>query len=310
MDTKGIIKEKAREIGFDLVGITDLSPSKYKKAYEKWLLEGMHADMNYLELTKEVRQSPLLRFNWTKSIVMVGLNYYQGPLPNLKEEGIRISRYAMGRDYHYVLTEKLLELSTFILSTTETKQIKYYTDTGPLLEKELAQRAGIGWIGKNTLLITEEFGSWVFLGEVLLDIELEPDSPANDRCGRCEICLYSCPSNALISPYHLNTNLCTAYQTVENIGKLPGWFPSPGNPYIFGCDICQEVCPFNKDVKTTVIKDFLPEERLMNPDIDYLGELSQDEFKHIFKNTPIEWVGKDAFMRNIKAFQRKKQKGS
>ncbi len=307
MNIKSMIKEKAKEIGFDLIGVTDPSPSKHKKAYEDWLLLGMHADMHYLELTKEVRQSPLLKFEWSKSIIVVGVNYYQGPIQNLEEWEIRISRYALGRDYHYVLTKMLSELSNYILSTTETKRTKYYTDTGPLLEKELAEKAGLGWTGKNTLLITEEFGSWVFLGVMLLDIELDPDESKKDRCRDCDLCISVCPTHALVSPYKLDSNLCTAYQTVENRGQLPDWFPSPGNTFIFGCDICQEVCPFNKDTKTTKIADFLPEEQLKNPYIEYLGGLPKDRFEFIFKDTPVDWVGYDIFMRNIVAFRKKKQ---
>jgi len=301
-----MIKEKAREIGFDLIGVTDLSPSKHKKAYEDWLLMGMHAEMDYLVKTKRVRQSPLLVFTWTKSIIILGVNYNQGPLRDNKEGRLHISRYALGRDYHYVLTGKLLELSDYILSATEVKKTQFYTDTGPLLEKELAQRAGLGWIGKNTLLITEEFGSWIFLGEILLDIEIEPDLPADDRCGECDKCLKSCPSNAIVSPYCLNTNLCTSYHTIENRGKLPDWFPSPDNTYIFGCDICQEVCPFNVDAKITRLGDFLPKEWLLNPDIEFLRGLSKDRFKTIFKDTPIERVGQGIFLRNICAFQKEK----
>jgi len=306
MNIKSMIKEKAKDIGFDLVGVTDLSPSKYKKEYENWLLKGMHADMDYLVKTKMIRLSPLLRYRWAKSILMVGMNYYPGQPLNSKKDKILISRYATGRDYHVVLNEKLFELSNFIISTTGVRQTKYYTDTGPLLEKELAQRAGLGWIGKNTILITEEFGSWIFLGEILLDIEVEPDEPGKDRCEDCDLCSKYCPSQALIPSYILNNNLCTAFHTVMNKGKLPDWFPSSGNPYIFGCDICQEVCPFNRDVKRTKISDFLPREKLVNPDIQWLSGLKEEEFKHNFKNTPVEWSGFDIFMRNVNAFLKKK----
>ena len=305
MDTKTLIKEKAREIGFDLVGITVLAPSKYREMYENWLKHGMHADMDYLKRTNEVRLSPLLKFSWAKSIVMVGVNYYQGPLPDLKKGEVRISRYAIARDYHLVLSEMLKELSFFITSKTKSRRTKYYTDTGPIMEKELAERAGLGWIGKNTLLITEEFGSWVFLGEILLDIILKPDKASIDRCGDCKLCLDSCPTNAIIKPHCLNANLCTSYQTTENQRDLPDWFPSIGNPFIFGCDICQEVCPFNRNAKITNIKDFLPQKPLINPNIEYLGRLSRDKFKSIFRETPTEWTGWDIFTRNIRAFSKK-----
>ncbi|MEA1913211.1 MAG: tRNA epoxyqueuosine(34) reductase QueG [candidate division WOR-3 bacterium] len=301
MDTKKAIKKKAREIGFDLVGVTNLKPSIYQEEYIKWIEEGMHADMVYLERRKEQRLIPHSRFPWAKSVIVLGVNYWQGPLPKPKKVGICISRYALGRDYHYVLSKMLFDLSNFIKSRTEVKRIKYYTDTGSLLEKELAQRAGLGWTGKNTLLITEEFGSWIFLGEIIVDIELEVDKPKENKCGNCKICLDSCPSSALVEPFRLNTNRCTAYQTVENLGKLPEWFPSPGNLFIFGCDICQEVCPFNKNAKMTEIEDFIPNKLLINPSTSNLLRLKDKEFEKIFSKTPIGWRGRKIFMRNLKS---------
>ncbi|MCK4526984.1 tRNA epoxyqueuosine(34) reductase QueG [candidate division WOR-3 bacterium] len=302
MDTKGIIKEKAREIGFDLVGVTNLSPSVYQEEYMDYLKKGMNADMYYLKKTAGKRLDPQENFQWAKSVVVVGLNYYQGLFPDPREGEVCISRYAMGRDYHYVLSEMLKNLSEFSLSQTKAKRAKYYTDTGPLLEKELAERAGLGWTGKNTLLITERFGSWVFLGELLLDIELEPDPPLIDRCGDCHLCLTTCPNEALISPYRLDSTRCTAYLTVENHGELPDWFPLADNPYIFGCDICQDVCPFNEDIEVTKIDDFIGMDWLINPDIKWLRGIKDEQFEQIFKQTPIGWAGKDVFMRNIKAF--------
>lgn len=308
MDIKSKIKEKAIEIGFDLIGFTDLSPSIYKSEYEEWIQRGMHSDMDFLVKTKEVRLYPLSRFTWAKSIIIVGINYYPGEIPLPKDGQLLISRYAMGKDYHYIINNKLYELANFIIKTTKSKRNKYYTDTGPILEKELAQRAGLGWIGKNTLLITEAFGSWVFLGEILLDIEIEPDLPEKNKCEDCNLCIESCPSQALISSYTLNTSICTAYHTVENKGNLPDWFPSNGNRYIFGCDICQEVCPFNKNIKLTKLMDFLPKEKLINPQIEWLSGLKKDEFSLAFKNTPVQWLGYNLFMRNINTFKKRYKK--
>ncbi len=305
MDIKSKIKEKAIEIGFDLIGFTNLSPSIYKSEYEEWIQRGMHSDMDFLVKTKEVRLSPSSRFTWAKSIIIVGINYYPGEFPLPQEGQLLISRYATGKDYHYIIDNKLYALVNFIIKTTKSKRNRYYTDTGPILEKELAQRAGLGWIGKNTLLITEEFGSWVFLGEILLDIEIEPDSPEKNKCRDCNLCIESCPSQALISSYTLNTNICTAYHTVKNKGNLPDWFPSNGNRYIFGCDICQEVCPFNKNIKLTKLIDFLPKEKFINPEIEWLLDLKKGEFRLTFKNTPIEWLGYNLFMRNINTFKKR-----
>ncbi len=299
------LKKKAIEIGFDLVGITDLKPSAYKKEYKNSVAKDLNVNLKYLKETEEERLSPSLKFPWAKSVAVLGINYWQGPLLPLKKGQVRISRYAMGKDYHIVLQEKLSLLSRFLIEETKIKKTKYYTDTGPLLEKELAQRAGLGWIGKNTILITEEFGSWVFLGEILVDIELTPDDPAKNKCGNCDICISSCPNKAFIEPYALDTEKCTAFQTVKKKGDLPFWFPNKNNDYIFGCDFCQEVCPFNKNANLTKTEEFLPDKRLINPSLEYLQNLSKEEFNMLFLNTPVKWAGRETFMRNLEAFKKK-----
>ena len=301
------IKKKAGEMGFDLVGITDLKPSAYQKEYKKSIAKNLNVNLKYLKETEEERLFPKIKFPWARSVVVVGVNYWQGTFPALKKDQVRISRYAMGKDYHMVISEKLSLFSEFLKKETKTKKTKCYTDTGPLPEKELAQRAGLGWIGKNTLLITEEFGSWVFLGEILVDTELTPDKPAKNRCGDCNICISTCPGNALILPYILDTEKCTAFQTVKKKGDLPPWFPNKNNDYIFGCDICQEVCPYNSNPITTKTKDFLPDNRLINPSLEYLQNLSKEEFNSLFSQTPIKWAGREVFIRNLKAFTKKFQ---
>jgi len=294
-------------MGFDLVGITDLKPSSYQKEYRKSIAKIFNGNLGYLKTTEKERLSPETKFPWAKSVVVLGINYWQGPFPVLKKGEVSLSRYAIGKDYHIVLREKLSMLSGFLKEETKIKETKYYTDTGPLIEKELAQRAGLGWIGKNTLLITEEFGSWVFLGEILVDIELKPDDPAENRCGDCDLCISSCPNKALVEPYTLDTEKCTAFQTVKKKGELPSWFPNKNNDYIFGCDICQEVCPYNLNAKITKTKDFLPDRRLINPLLEYLQKLSEEEFNLLFSRTPVKWAGREVFIRNLKAFENKLQ---
>jgi epoxyqueuosine reductase len=298
------IKKKAKEIGFDLVGITDLKPSIYQKEYKSSIEKTPNRNIKYLKETEKGRLFPGIRFPWAKSVVVLGINYWQGDFPSPKKGEVRISRYALGKDYHIVLSEKLSLLSKFIKEETKIIKTKYYTDTGPLMEKELAERAGLGWIGKNKLLITEEFGSWVFLGEILVDIELTTDEYAENKCGDCNICLAACPNKALVKPYTLDLEKCSAFQTVKKKGALPSWFPTNNNDYIFGCDICQEVCPFNSNAKITKIKDFMPDKRIINPSLDYLQNLSEDEFNSLFSQTPINWAGRDVFMRNLETFKK------
>lgn len=294
-------------MGFDLVGITDLKPSVYQKEYKKSIAKILNENLKYLKETEEERLSPGIKFPWARSVVIVGLNYWQGTFPALRKREVRISRYAMGKDYHIIILEKLSLFAEFLKKETRIKKTKCYTDTGPLPEKELAQRAGLGWIGKNTLLITEEFGSWVFLGEILVDTELSPDEPAKNRCGDCDICISTCPDKALIEPYALNTEKCAAFQTVKKKGVLPSWFPSKNNDYIFGCDICQEVCPYNSNAIMTETKDFLPDNGLINPSLKYLQNLSKEEFNSLFSQTPVKWAGREVFIRNLKAFTKKFQ---
>lgn len=306
MKTETTIKNKAREIGFDLVGITDLKPSVYQKEYRDSIEKNQNRNLSYLKKTEEERLFPGVKFPWAKSVVVLGINYWQGSFPPPENGEVRISRYAMGKDYHMILTEKLSLLSEFIKKETRIRRTKYYTDTGPLMEKELAERAGLGWIGKNKLLITEEFGSWVFLGEILVDFELNPDKPAENKCRDCNICIAACPNKALIEAYNLDLEKCTAFQTVKKKERLPSWFPTDNNDYIFGCDICQEVCPFNSNAKTTKIKDFMPNEKIINPSLDYLRNLSEEEFYSLFSHTPINWAGREVFQRNLEAFSGKR----
>ncbi|MEO0294085.1 MAG: tRNA epoxyqueuosine(34) reductase QueG [candidate division WOR-3 bacterium] len=302
MDLKKRIKEKAIEIGFDLFGVTTLEPSIYKEEFLSSLERYSYSDLEYLKRNIEERVNPKLRFPWAKSVIVVGINYWQGPLPELREGEVRISRYALGKDYHEVMREKLTILSEFIIKEVGVRKVKGYSDTGPLPEKELAKRAGLGWIGKNTLLVTEEFGSWVFLGELLIDFELEPDREKENKCRDCKICVDVCPSNALYKPYSLDPGKCTAYWTVSRGDYLPEWFPSPLNEYIFGCDICQEVCPFSKNARQTKIREFLPSKKLINPSLEFLQSLSDKDFNNLFGETPISWVGKRILIRNLKAF--------
>lgn len=302
MSVEKKIKKRARELGFSLSGITRLVESGYRSEYREWIEKGMHSKMEYMERTEESRINPGKRFPWAKSVLVLAMNYWQGPLPEPEEGEVKISRYAIGRDYHSVLSEKLEVLSHFIKDNSEAEKTMYYVDTGSIIEKELARRAGIGWIGKNTLIINERYGSWLFLGEIILDIELDVDEPAENKCGDCKKCIRACPSSAFENPYILNTAKCTAYHTVQNPGELPDWFPSEGNPFVFGCDICQSACPYNGETVKTEIDDFIPGEDIINPEPSNLINLSDGEFDRIYGDTPIAWAGKERLLRNAGAF--------
>lgn len=298
---EGKIIKKACEIGFDKIGFTDVSPIKHRDAYLNWIELNMNADMKYMERTKEKRLNPGSAFPWAKSVIMLAVNYYSGKLPAPSTNELKISRYAMGKDYHTVISNMLEELSVYLLEETGARRTVFYTDTGSIMEKELAERAGIGWIGKNTLLITEEYGSWIFLGEILTDLIFECNEPVKNQCGKCNKCITSCPSKALFSEYKLNAEKCISYQTTQNRGKLPDWFPPENSKYIFGCDICQNVCPFNREVKKNNIKDLRPKPKLINPPVEWLTGLDNKTFSTEFGDTPVEWMGFENLKRNFKA---------
>ena len=260
------IKQMAVAAGFNLVGIADPSLSAYAGEYRAWLAQGQHGTMKYLEDSVAARTNLSVAFPWVKSVISVAMTYYtpepappsapQARLPGSpaavppadeSASTARIARYAWGRDYHRVLTRHLRQLENEMRRLAADDFIsRAYVDTGPVHERELAARAGLGWIGKNTLLINPRHGSWFVLGELLTSLPLEFDSAPPDRCGSCTRCLDACPTSAL-TPYHLNATRCISYHTLENRGTIPDEFHKPMREaeYILGCDICQTVCPWN-----------------------------------------------------------------
>ncbi|MBL7064138.1 MAG: tRNA epoxyqueuosine(34) reductase QueG, partial [Anaerolineae bacterium] len=243
MELTGRIKEQARRMGFDVVGVTRPAPSAHAAFYTGWLARGYHGEMAYLARPDaiEKRADPRRLMPETRSIVIVGMNYYTGDFPPAEESRGRVSRYAWGADYHAVLTERLRQLAAWIAEQVGRPVThRVYVDTGPLLERELAQRAGLGWIGKNTCLIHPRLGSYFFLGELLLDLELEPDAsfPA-DRCGTCTACLDACPTGALVAPRTLDARRCISYLTIEHRGPIPAELGPLLGDWVFGCDVCQ-----------------------------------------------------------------------
>jgi epoxyqueuosine reductase len=289
-----LAKSLALTLGFDLVGISRPQPSPPDRAafYRNWLATGQHASMIYLQRNAEDRLDPAAKFPWAKSILSLALSYYQDvpsatptprypdtptlpppPLsttptlrhpdtPILPPEG-KVARYAWGRDYHKVFDHRLAQLEKSLRAHLPPElaafKARTYSDTGPLLERELAARAGLGWIGKHTLLIHPKHGSFFLLGELLLSLDLAPDSPIADHCGTCTRCIQACPT-AAITPYAVNAAKCISYHTLENRGEIPPEFHAPMAQagFLIGCDICQDVCPFNRRPLPTREADFAP----------------------------------------------------
>jgi len=297
------IKTYAQSLGFDLVGISPATPPARREFFSQWIEKGFAGEMHYLEKNAEKRRDPGSLLSGARSILCVAVNYFTDiPLrAALLEKGQGwISRYAWGEDYHDLMKERLLALLDFIKSEAgKPVSGKVYVDTGPVLEREVGSRAGIGWQGKNTNLISRKIGSWFFLGEILMDMELEYDGPISDFCGTCNRCLEACPTGALIEPYVLDPRRCISYLTIELKGKIPlDARPLLGN-HVFGCDICQDVCPWNRKAPATAESSFLPREGLVAPPLASLLRQGEEEFRTLFKGSPIKRVKRRGFLRNV-----------
>lgn len=300
------IKQFAYDLGFALCGVTTPAPPPHLAEYEAWIEQGLHGEMGYMgsERGREGRTDPCVVFPECRSILVLAANYYQGDWPKSRHDAPtgRVARYAWGQDYHDVLLERLRTLISLIEEDVgHTVLHKLYTDTGPLLERELAQRAGLGWIGKNTMLISPEVGSWTLLAEAMLDLELDPDeSFAADHCGSCTRCVEACPTDAILTnPRRLDSNRCISYLTIELKGEIePEKRMDLGN-WVFGCDICQDVCPWNLSfAKEQSDPSFDPRQNFPNPDLQDLLSLSEEEFDNWFSGSPVRRTRRRGLLRN------------
>lgn len=290
------IKNKAAELGFFACGITSANDLVSEQEHlEKWLQNGFHADMKYMERNFEKRISPTKLHESTKSIIVVLQNYFV----ELENTELKVSKYATGVDYHTIVKNKLHELLEFIKTINPDANGRCFVDSAPVLERTLAKNAGLGWIGKNNCLITKTQGSFFFIGEIFLNIELEIDKVfENDYCGTCTKCVDVCPTKAL-NIRELNASKCISYQTIENKNEISENVKGKTQNWIFGCDICQDVCPWNKKSKQTPEKNFLKNIHILNSMPDFWKNLKESDFKTHFQNTAFERAGFDKLKGNI-----------
>ncbi|HXG37468.1 MAG TPA: tRNA epoxyqueuosine(34) reductase QueG [Bacteroidota bacterium] len=296
------IKSKALELGFAKVGIARAEElTEEGKRLREWLHRGYHATMDWMANNVEKRVDPRTILPNAQSVVCVAMNYYtEGQHSDDPAVG-KISRYAWGDDYHLVVTERVRQLSDYIRELEPSANAKVYVDTGPVMDKAWAVRAGIGWLGKHTNVITKEYGSWVFLGEVILDVELEYDQPIADFCGSCTACIEACPTGAIVEPYVLDSNRCISYLTIEHREPFPPELASNLQNWVYGCDICQDVCPWNRFQQPTTEAAFQPRAHTIAPRLTELAEMSETEFRERFRKSAVKRTKHQGLVRNAKA---------
>jgi len=309
-----IVQRAAEESGFDLCGIAPAADTPEHEQFSAWIAAGRAGEMKYMEAQDDQRQLKRASLSrvapWARSVVACAINYNTGlPYSTQMQDRTRgwISRYAWSReDYHGAVMRRLKQVESVLRNDLWSGgrprppdlTTRCYVDTGPIVERVFAKYAGVGWIGKNTCIINQKKGSWLFLGVILTSLELEPDLPAPDRCGTCTRCIDACPTDAIIAPYQLDSNKCISYLTIEKRGSIPEDVRAGMGHHIFGCDICQDVCPWNRKAQISAAPEFEPRPGLVNPALAWLAEMSAEEFRDVFRGSPIRRAKRSGLRRN------------
>jgi epoxyqueuosine reductase len=295
------IKNKAKELGFDFCGISkaDFLESE-AKLLETWLNRNYNGKMAYMANYFDKRLDPRLLVDGAKSVITFILNYY--PEEELTEQDYKISKYAYGTDYHFVIKDKLASLLADMQKEIGEINARVFVDSAPVMDKVWAKKGGVGWVGKHSNLINRKIGSFFFIGEIICDIELDYDGPIKDYCGTCTACIDACPTDAIAEPYAVDGSKCISYLTIELKENIPTEFKDKMENWAFGCDICQDVCPWNSFAKPHKTAEFLPNEDLKN--LKNWEEITQEVFSKTFKNSAIKRTKYQGLLRNI-AFLKK-----
>jgi epoxyqueuosine reductase len=301
-----LIKHAATAAGFELAGIAPIRDFPDLDRFPAWIAAGHAGEMKYMEARDEAgtlkRASPKSTFPWARSVIVCAINYNTAqPYSTEVHDPDRgwIARYAWSReDYHDAVLRRLRAVETSLRTVPEEIETRCYVDTGPVVERVYAKYAGVGWIGKNTCILNQKLGSWLFLGVILTSLDLHPDTPAPDRCGSCTRCIDACPTDALIAPYQLDANKCISYLTIEKRGVIPEKMRDGMGQQVFGCDICQDVCPWNRKAPATAAMEFQPRAGLVNPALQWLAEITDEEFREKFRGSPIRRTKRSGLRRN------------
>ena len=297
------MRGKARELGFDLCRFTPAElPSETGARLRAWLADGAQGEMDWMAETVERRADPRILWPEVRSIIMLGVNYGPASDPRAvlaQRDSGAISVYARHRDYHDLIKGRLKELAAFLLKQAGDGDVKVFVDTAPVMEKPLAQLAGLGWQGKHTNLVSRDFGSWLFLGTIFTTIALTPDAPEIDHCGQCRACLDICPTQAFQAPYQLDARRCVSYLTIEHKGPIPHEFRGAIGNRIYGCDDCLAVCPWTKFAQITREAKLVARADLESPSLAMLARLDDAAFRAFFAGSPIKRIGRTRFLRNV-----------
>lgn len=296
--TKARVAEIAIASGFDAVGVAPAARAPHAEAFHGWLAEGMQASMDWLGRDPEKRCDPRLSLPGARSVIMLAMNYFTPDDEPAVEGAVRgrVARYARGRDYHNFIPKRLRAFDAALCAEGGVQ--KCYVDSGPLLERDFAVLAGIGWHGKSTLVLHPKLGTWFLLAAVATTLELEPDEPMRDHCGKCTRCITACPTGAIVAPHVVDARKCLSYWTIEHEGPMPEWVRPLLGDRIFGCDDCLDACPWNRFAKASREADFAPREASGLPLRDYL-RLDETSFLKLFEGSPIRRAGRQGFLRNV-----------
>jgi epoxyqueuosine reductase len=300
-DLKASLVAAARDLEFDLCGVAAAGPAAGADRLRRWLDAGMHGDMEWMESSAEARSDPCRLLPGCRSVIVVAASYRTSHEPSTarRDGTVWISRYAWGRDYHRVLKKRLVRLGRWLESTTGESAWRACVDTAPILEREWAARAGLGWIGKSTMLLNRRLGSELFLGVLLSAARIEPDSPAPDHCGGCTACLDACPTGAFVAPRVLDARRCVAYLTIEHRREIPREFRSGIEDMVAGCDRCNEVCPFTRKAPADLHDEFQPAPHRKRPRLESLEALDEEGWKAWRRGSAVGRIPFDALRRTL-----------